>query len=65
MQDQIEEKSLGLGYEVPASLVFPVKNLNSWVDRLTIYLNGKIDDYRFRHGGITEFGLQKLSGSNL
>ncbi len=46
-----------MGYEVPVSFVIVLDDMNSRVDRLTICLNGQINDYRFRFGGITEFGL--------
>lgn len=46
-----------MGYEVPDSFVRFFSGMNSRVDRLTIYLDGQINDYRSRLGGITEFGL--------
>ena len=46
-----------MGYEVPVSFIRIFSGLNSRVDRLTIYLDGQINDYRSRFGGITEFGL--------
>ncbi len=46
-----------MGYEVPVSYIRLFSGMNSRVDRLTIFFDGKINDYRFRFGGITEFGL--------
>ena len=46
-----------MGYEVPNSFIRNFAGMNSRVDRLTIYLDGQINDYRFRPGGTTEFGL--------
>ena len=46
-----------MGYEGPVSFIRIFSGLNSRVDRLTIYLDGKINDYRPRLGGVTEFGL--------
>ncbi len=46
-----------MGYEVPVSFIRILSGMNSRVDRSTIYLDGQINDYRFRFGGITEFGL--------
>lgn len=46
-----------MGYEVPVSFIRIFSGMNSRVDRLTIYLDGQINDYRFRFDGITEFGL--------
>ena len=46
-----------MGYEVPVSFIRYMSGMNSRVDRLTIYLDGQINDYRFRFDGITEFGL--------
>ena len=43
-----------MGYEVPVSFIRIFSGLNSRVDRLTIYLDGQINDYRSRFGGITE-----------
>lgn len=45
-----------MGCEIPVSYVIS-DGMNSRVDRLTIYLNGQINDYRLRLGGVTEFGL--------
>ena len=46
-----------MGYEVPDSFIREFTGMNSRVDRLTIYLDGQINDYRPRLGGVTEFGL--------
>ena len=43
-----------MGYEVPDSFIRIFTGMNSRVDRLTIYLDGQINDYRFRFDGITE-----------
>ena len=46
-----------MGYENPISFIRKFSGLYSRVDRLTIYLDGKINDYRPRLVGVTEFGL--------
>ena len=46
-----------MGYEIPVSFIRVYADINSRVDRLTIFFDGKINDYRFRFDGITEFGL--------
>ena len=46
-----------MGYELPDSFSRYLSVMNSRVDRLTIDHDGKINDYRFHFGGITEFGL--------
>jgi hypothetical protein len=46
-----------MGYEVPNSFIKTFFDMNSRVDRLTILIDGQINDYRSRSCGITEFGL--------
>jgi len=46
-----------MGYELPDSFSRYLSVKNSRVDRSTINPDGKINDYRFHFGGITEFGL--------
>ena len=43
-----------MGYEVPDSFIRIIPDMNSRVDRLTICIDGQINDYRFHICGITE-----------